>query len=55
MTNHAVLVVGMNDTDIYMCDPQFDQGPLVIPCAEFELAWLEQDYLFASISLTQYG
>jgi len=50
-TNHAVLVVGMNDTDIYVCDPQFDEGPRAIPLAEFELAWLEQDYLFALISL----
>jgi ABC-type bacteriocin/lantibiotic exporter with double-glycine peptidase domain len=52
-TDHAVVVVGY-DTDaelIYLNDPYFDQAPIAVPRAFFELAWLERDYYFATISL----
>ena len=48
-TDHAVLVVGFDEQAIYVNDPAFEQSPQRVPCADFELAWLEFDYRYAVI------
>ena len=51
-TDHAVVVVGY-DTEtqlIHLNDPYFDQAPITVPREFFELAWLERDYYYATIT-----
>ncbi len=50
-TNHAVVVVGMEGTEIYINDPDLSFGPKALSIAEFELGWIEQKYLYAVIGL----
>lgn len=49
LSYHAIIVVGYDDKSIIVNDPAFSTGNLTIPTDEFELAWLERDYLFATI------
>ncbi|MFN8441640.1 MAG: peptidase C39 family protein [Caldilineaceae bacterium] len=48
---HAVIVIGIDDRFVYANDPAFAIAPQKISRAEFELAWLEQDYLSCLIGL----
>jgi ABC-type bacteriocin/lantibiotic exporter with double-glycine peptidase domain len=48
-TNHAVVVVGLNDDTVLLYDPAFD-SPQVVPRGDFELAWLECDNVCALIT-----
>ena len=48
-TDHAVLVVGFDEQAIYVNDPAFKEAPQRAPRADFELAWLEFDYRYATI------
>ncbi len=50
-TDHAVVVVGLSDDDVYLHDPELAAGPTAVPRMEFESAWLEEDYRFAVLSL----
>jgi uncharacterized protein YvpB len=49
-TDHAVVVVGFDDAQLYVNDPAFDDAPIGVPRGDFELAWLERDYYYATIS-----
>lgn len=51
-TSHAVVVVGIEDNQIYLNDPAFPDAPKVIPTDEFELAWIDLDQFYALIKLT---
>lgn len=51
-TDHAVVVVGLDEQTVYVNDPHFEQAPQSIPRDEFALAWLEKDYRCAVISLS---
>lgn len=51
-TNHAVVVVGMEENQIYLNDPEFESAPQSISIDEFLLAWEEKDYLYAVIGLS---
>jgi ABC-type bacteriocin/lantibiotic exporter with double-glycine peptidase domain len=42
-TNHAIVVIGLDATDVIVNDPAFDTAPHHIPHDEFELAWLNSD------------
>lgn len=46
-TNHVVVVVGLEEDDILVNDPAFEQSPIRVSALEFELAWLGFDYLSA--------
>ncbi len=48
-TDHAVLIVGIDDEAVYVNDPEFEQVPQRIPRVQFELAWLCFDNLCAVI------
>jgi len=50
-TDHAVVIVGFDDTHIYLNDPAFDMAPQTVSRSEFMLAWLEQDCRCGVISL----
>jgi ABC-type bacteriocin/lantibiotic exporter with double-glycine peptidase domain len=51
-TDHAVVVAGIENEVIYLNDPNLSTAPQIVSLAEFELAWLEKDYLSAVIQLT---
>ncbi len=53
-TDHAVVVLGIEDNLIYLNDPAFALAPQAVALAEFELAWLDEDYLYAVIGLTHF-
>jgi predicted double-glycine peptidase len=46
-TSHAIVVIGADEGLVYVNDPAFSVAPQHIPTAEFELAWMEKDYLSA--------
>ncbi len=48
-TNHVVMAIGFQDKKVFVHDPYFATGCIEIDASEFELAWLEQDYLYAVI------
>lgn len=48
-TNHAVVVIGVGDTSVHLLDPDTEPEIHVVSLSEFELAWLEKDYLCAVI------
>ncbi len=45
--DHVVVVIGMDDTHVYVNDPSLEAGQHPIPIAEFELAQLSFDQLCA--------
>lgn len=47
---HAVVVVGIDDENIYLDDPWFDTSPQVSPIDDFLAAWAEFDHLAATIT-----
>lgn len=51
-TDHAAVVIGMDEQNVSINDPEFREAPQVCSIGEFELAWLEKDNLFAVITLT---
>lgn len=50
-TDHAVIVIGMDEASVYLHDPDQENGPQQIGRLEFESAWLEQNYWCAMIGL----
>ncbi len=42
-SNHAVVVIGLDTTDVIVNDPAFDTAPFHIPHTGFELAWINCD------------
>ncbi len=47
---HALLVIGYDDTHLYLNDPAFPDAPQRVPLDEVMLAWLEFDYAYALIT-----
>lgn len=47
--DHVVVVVGLDEREIYLNDPSLSYGPHSVPDAEFELAQLNYDHLCAII------
>jgi ABC-type bacteriocin/lantibiotic exporter with double-glycine peptidase domain len=50
-TNHAVVVVGIDEKSIYLNDPHFADAPQSVSIAEFDLAWFEMEEYYALIEL----
>ena len=46
---HAVVVVGIDDENVYLDDPWIDASPQVSPIDDFLAAWAEFDHLAATI------
>ena len=51
-TDHAAVVIGIDEQNVRLNDPEFREAPQVCSIGEFKLAWLEKDNLFAVIMLT---
>ncbi len=49
-TDHAVVVVGIQDEQVYVNDPAFAAAPIAVPLTAFELAWMDFDYRYALIT-----
>lgn len=49
--DHAIVVVGLDNEQAYLNDPDTSTAPQPVSIPDFELAWLEKDYLFAVIQL----
>lgn len=54
-TFHVVVLIGIDEESVYLNDPYFEAAPQRVSIGEFLLAWLEQDYYYAVIGLTQVG
>ncbi|MBV7326883.1 C39 family peptidase [Chloroflexi bacterium TSY] len=52
-TNHAVVVIGIEEDQIHLNDPFFPTAPQVVTLDEFLPAWIEQKQLYAVIGLTE--
>lgn len=50
-TDHAVVVVGIDDSSIMYHDPWFDDGLYTVNRVQFESAWLYHDYVCATIHM----
>jgi ABC-type bacteriocin/lantibiotic exporter with double-glycine peptidase domain len=49
-TDHAIVVVGHDESHVYVNDPDRSSAPIAVPAGDFELAWLERDYAYALIA-----
>lgn len=50
-TGHAVVVVGMDHTSVYLNDPEMVTFPIPVPIDDFYLAWFEQECSYAVLSV----
>lgn len=48
---HAVVVRGMNSRYVELLDPGFQTGPFRVTHGDFELAWLEREEEYATVTL----
>ena len=44
------LVVGYDESHLYVNDPNRSEASIAVPRGDFELAWLERDYYYALIT-----
>jgi hypothetical protein len=51
-TDHAVVVVGIDDQNAWLHDPDLPEDPNPVPIGDFDLAWLEKDELMAILVRT---
>lgn len=50
-TDHAVVVIGIDENNVYLHDPAFVQHPMRVTKLEFELAWMEFDYRYCIMTV----
>lgn len=48
---HAIVVVGSDETQVWLLDPATSSDPIIVSIDEFMLAWSEMDYRYTVISL----
>jgi hypothetical protein len=51
--NHAVVVVGFDDSYVYVHDPSQAETPFTVDAETFLLAWSRRDYEYAVLRLTE--
>ncbi len=49
ISQHAIVVVGVDEQSVHILDPAASALPLAIPIGDFLLAWSELDYIYALI------
>lgn len=49
--DHAIVVVGIDDTHIYLNDPDLPTAPTRVSIGDFDLAWLERDEMYAVLTV----
>ena len=50
-TFHSVVIVGYDQTRVFVNDPYFEDAPKTVMRGDFLLAWLEMGYRYAVISI----
>lgn len=50
-SQHALVVVGMDEENVYVNDPEFSQAPIRVPTGDSLLAWMEQEERYAVLML----
>ena len=53
-TAHAVVVIGLDDENIYLHDPYFAGAPQIVDLDSFLTAWSEWDFEYAIVGLTEW-
>lgn len=48
-TGHAVVLIGLDNDVAHLHDPALDEPDKAIPFIELEMAWIEQDQLYALV------
>jgi predicted double-glycine peptidase len=48
-TNHAIVVVGADAEQLLVNDPAYPEAPIAVAVGDFELAWLNSEYMCAII------
>lgn len=46
-TDHALVMIGMDNQHIYLNDLDFDTAPMKVSVGDFDLAWFEHEELYA--------
>jgi uncharacterized protein YvpB len=46
-SQHAVLIVGIDEHEVTVHDPALERGPTSVPAGDFLLAWGEMDHRYA--------
>lgn len=52
-TNHALVLVGLNEENVYVNDPAFPDAPISVSVGEFDLAWLNGDNTCAILRVAE--
>ena len=47
-TYHTVVVIGLDDQNVYLNDPVADTGGIAVSRGDFDLAWLDRDEYYAA-------
>jgi predicted double-glycine peptidase len=50
-TDHAVVVVGIENDNVFLNDPAFAEHPMQVTKLEFELAWMEFNYRYCTVTV----
>lgn len=48
-TNHAIVVVGADAEQLLVNDPAYPEAPIAVAVGDFELTWLNSEYMCAII------
>jgi len=49
--DHAIAVVGIDDEQIYLHDPELPIAPISVALGDFDLAWLEHDEMYVVLTV----